>query len=112
MRRSVDEAKDQALQLDRTALLLSAEHAVERLAAEISARPRDLDLLAAATGAIEILAELPFDVDLAVLQNAVYETVRPLWAEMLAASERGDDAARRWRELVGVLGERVRVRIG
>jgi len=111
MRRNVDEAKEQALQFDRGALLLSAEHAVERLADGLHRRPRDLDLLEAATGAIEILRELPFEVDLGVLQNVVYGTVRPQWAEMLAAGERGDGDARRWLELVGTLRELVRVRV-
>jgi hypothetical protein len=111
MRRQLGEAKDQGLAFDRAALSLTAERAVERLAQALRERPRDTDLLEAACGAMEILRALPFDVDSAVLQNAVYDVVRPLWAEIAAAAERGDGEARRWLDLVGSLRDGLKVRV-
>jgi hypothetical protein len=111
MRQQIDEAKDQGLVLDRTALSLTAERAVERLARELRERPRDSELLDVVGGAMEIFRELPFDVDLAMLQNAVYEAVRPLWTEIEAAAERGDAGARHWLDGVASLRDRLKVRV-
>jgi alpha-amylase/alpha-mannosidase (GH57 family) len=111
MRRHLEEAREQALVLDHATLRLAAERAIERLARAVADRPRHSELIELAIGALEILQQLPFDLDLGELQNAVYEHVRPWWAPTMEEAARGDGQARRWIESVGRLRDVVRVRM-
>ena len=60
---------------------------------------------------MEMIRNLPFRVGLAKVQDALYESLRPLWPELSAAAEEGHEPAAQWTGLVRQLGKLLAVRI-
>jgi alpha-amylase/alpha-mannosidase (GH57 family) len=97
------EARDENVVLDETTLMAFRD-AIERVAAQFSERPEDLDRLEAFESLASTIRKAGLQVDLRRAQDRYYQmrrTVRPA----IHASTGAGHAGRRWLELFDALGE-------
>ena len=82
---------------------------VERLLELFAAQPNDLALLERLDRAAVWIHALPFDVDLARLQNRYYRLLNSLYPVYRERASAGDTEARRWAELFSSVGGNLHV---
>jgi alpha-amylase/alpha-mannosidase (GH57 family) len=85
--------------------------AVERLAARLAADPEGDASLARVEALAALARDLPFDVDLSTLANALHGILRERHAALLQRAGRGDEAARAAAERLERLAATLRVRV-
>jgi alpha-amylase/alpha-mannosidase (GH57 family) len=99
------------LELDTRGLALVLEASLERMAAELEARPDDLALLRRLDRAVELAGALPFTVSLYGAQGPGYRIVRDVYPERRAAAAAGDPDAAAWAEELRALAEKLELRL-
>jgi len=111
VRELLDEAREQSVQLDQVTLPYTAEHVVDRLVTHLMFAPRDAGVLTDIRAIVEVLHELPFEVDLADLQNAFYDVMNDERRRMHEAATGGDENAQEWMEAFESLGDLLNMRL-
>ncbi|MCX7718404.1 MAG: DUF3536 domain-containing protein [Candidatus Sumerlaeaceae bacterium] len=111
LRAILAEAQTWGLKLDLEGHGYALQCAMERLAAEWQAHPRDADLAERLDDLAGLARELPFRLNLWKVQNAFYAVREQAGAAMAAAAETGDKAAARWIRFFRALGEKLMVRV-
>ena len=105
------EAAALELTFDRESLGFGVASTMDRVAADVLARPTDLDRLNDLAELAELAHQLPFDVDRWRVQNAIYSLSLQQMPERKRAAAAGDAEAARWVETVRLLGERLAVAV-
>ncbi|MDQ2774049.1 MAG: DUF3536 domain-containing protein [Acidobacteriota bacterium] len=105
------EAQVSNVSLDRTTLEFSLRRKIETLSARFSADPSNLDKLEELRGALNIVKQMPFPVNVWATQNHVYGVQGGLYQRTRRRAQRGDTKAKAWVEaylqLSGLLSIRV-----
>jgi hypothetical protein len=65
----------------------------------------DLNLLREISNNLQVLRELPLEVNLWTIQNLYCETAREAWPSYLSSSREGDEKARLWTEEFAKVGD-------
>ncbi len=87
-----------------------ADQKLESLMENFSSEPRELALAEDIIGLLEMMKNFPLDLNLWKSQNIYYFLCKRLWNEMMEKSKKGDQAAKKWLELMGNLGQKLYVR--
>ena len=87
-----------------------ANRKLELLMEDFSSEPRELALAEDIIGLLEMMKNFPLDLNLWKSQNIYYFLCKRLWNEMMEKSKKGDQAAKKWLELMGNLGQKLYVR--
>ena len=109
LRRLLDEARDEAVELDGERLAYALRGNVEGLLSRLSRNGDDVELLERLAETAALLGEIPFEINLARAQIDFFELVRATYPEMQNAARRGDPGARRRIEAYRSLGDALRV---
>jgi hypothetical protein len=104
----VDQAANEQISLDHSGLAHAMKTAVERLADAVRERPADVDTLLRLSGAVELIDQLPFEVDLWKVQNHCYRILVMTGDELARIVP--DTRAGEWAAALGDLGLRLRFR--
>jgi alpha-amylase/alpha-mannosidase (GH57 family) len=88
----LDEAQSERIALDNAGLAYALRHALERSFGRLLEAPTDLDLLTRLTGVIEIVRNLPFEVNLWKVQNVYYELLQNVYPALAIANPATDEA--------------------
>jgi alpha-amylase/alpha-mannosidase (GH57 family) len=92
------EAQVSNVSLDRTTLEFSLRRKVETLSARFAADPSNLDKLEDLRGALNIVKQMPFPVNVWATQNHVYGIQGGLYQRTRRRAQRGDPKAKAWVE--------------
>jgi alpha-amylase/alpha-mannosidase (GH57 family) len=104
----VDQAANEQITLDHAGLAHAMKTSVERLADAVRERPGDVDALLRLSGALELIDQLPFEVDLWKVQNHCYRILVMTGDELARIVP--DTRAGEWAAALGDLGLRLRFR--
>ncbi len=92
------EAQVSNVSLDRTTLEFSLRRKVETLSARFAADPSNLEKLEDLRGALNIVKQMPFPVNVWATQNHVYGIQGGLYQRTRRRAQRGDTKAKAWVE--------------
>ncbi len=106
----LSEAKALEVPLDKESLSYALEQTVEQMAAKLRLCPLDLSLLEHLQTTIELIASLPFGVNLRRVQNIYYKMLQTTYHDLRRAADQGDTVARRWVSDFLALGEKLKIR--
>ena len=112
LRRLLDEARDEGVELDGERLAYALRSNIEGLLDRLSPNGDDLELLERLADTAALLDELPFEVNLARAQIDFFELARTAYPAQADAAERGDPRAQRRIEAYRTLGDTLRVVVG
>ena len=91
-------------------LSYSAIRKLETVMEAFSSNPQELALAEKINGMLDIMKNFPLDLNLWKSQNIYYFLCKRLWREMMEKGKKGDQAAKKWLELMEYLGQRLYVR--
>jgi alpha-amylase/alpha-mannosidase (GH57 family) len=111
MRATVEEARQVGITLDQLTLSWVLEQTLERLARTWAMQPRDIEHVVLLEQVVQVVGDLPFEVNLAEAQNVFYGLLQEVRPGVLQAAESGDGDARRWVSAFDSLGQQLRVRV-
>jgi hypothetical protein len=103
----LEEARSSGVRLEADGLGFAARRALETLARRLAGRPGDILLLQQLARAVDLVLELPFEVDLNAVQNVVYRllfSTRPAYRQRAG---HGEPPARHWLECFDSLVEKL-----
>jgi alpha-amylase/alpha-mannosidase (GH57 family) len=109
IRALLDAARLERLALDTSGLAFVLGKGVEELARELAEEPQSLERLEALLSALQLVDELPFELNLWTVQNLFWELANGVYPEFRS---RTDAAAREWTERFRELGDKLSVRVG
>jgi hypothetical protein len=92
----LQEGKMSLADLDVSGLEYAARKALIRLAHEFEQQPEDLARIQTLNAALDLVATLPFDVNLWEPQNLYYDVMKRLVPSLRARVEAPDEASRAW----------------
>ncbi|MBI5508055.1 MAG: DUF3536 domain-containing protein [Deltaproteobacteria bacterium] len=107
----LDQAKDEAVPLDKAGLSYALGKAIERAIALLRLRPADLALLQQLCDAVGLARAAAFDVDLWRVQTLYWDLSQRAYPDFAKAADHGDDRSRRWVERFRALGEVLKIRV-
>jgi len=107
----LDDARNVGVTLHEDGLGLAVEHAVERLADSLRGGPSDLARLEELDRIVDLVRQLPFEVDFWKVQNTYYRLLLQFLPGRRREAEGGFDDARRWVERFLALGEKLSVKV-
>lgn len=107
----LEEARAGQIELDSTTLEFTLRKSLERLALRFASSPADAGLLDKLTSVVDLLALLPFDVDLWTIQNVFYKCMRSVYPEVISRAERGNPEATNWVAQFRPMAEKLKLRI-
>lgn len=107
----LEEARAGQIELDSTTLEFTLRKSLERLALRFASSPADAGLLDKLTSVVDLLALLPFDVDLWTIQNVFYKCMRSVYPEVISRAERGNPEAKNWVARFRPMAEKLKLRI-
>ncbi|HVS11551.1 MAG TPA: DUF3536 domain-containing protein, partial [Planctomycetota bacterium] len=109
IRALLEAARLERLALDTSGLAFVLGNRVEDLARELAGEPQSLERLEALLSGLQLVDELPFELDLWTAQNLFWELMSGVYPEFRS---RTDPAAHQWIERFRELGEKLSVRVG
>jgi hypothetical protein len=107
----LQDALAEGIPFDEAILEYTLRKSLERMAQRMAAAPSDLGLLDRLAKAMDLLALLPFQVNLWRVQNTYYEILEDTYPQMRRDAQQGDRDAIKWIDLFYPLGERLTVRV-
>jgi alpha-amylase/alpha-mannosidase (GH57 family) len=107
--RLVSEARRWQISVDEATLGLQASAKCTEIMDQIEREPDKLELMKTLVRLLEILLQLPMDLDLWKVQN-VYFRMSSLYREKLEAADASDDLARNWTQTFAQLGDLIQVK--
>ncbi len=107
----LEDARNVGVTLHEDGLGLAVEHAVERLADLLRGSPSDLAKLEELDAIVDLVRQLPFEVDFWKVQNTYYRLLRQFLPGKQREAEGGFEDARRWVERFLALGEKLSVKV-
>lgn len=110
IRTLLDEADGVGTDLDRVGMAFALQRALEGAIEQWSGQPDQLGRLRRLRAAAEMARSLPFDVDLAKVQNEYWDLLEKHFPRFAEQADRGDPIAVEWRENFRQLGAALRVR--
>ncbi len=111
IRSLLDEARRWNTPIEGDQMGFAPRRALETLLAELLRAPTDLERLREAVTLAEIVAALPYSVDLGTSQNLLYDLVIDHWEPQHRRAADGDPAAREWTGAIATLAEQLRLRL-
>jgi alpha-amylase/alpha-mannosidase (GH57 family) len=111
IRALVDHARNEGVALDTPTLEFAFRHNLERRAAEFAAQPADWERLLELHDSVSLLADLPFTVNLWLIQNIYYSLLQTVYPERKRAAAYGDEKAQAWIETFVALGKKLAIRV-
>jgi hypothetical protein len=107
----LDEARLEGITLDATVLEYAYRKNLERMADLFRSNSFDLALLKKLETAVNLIGELPFQVNLWKIQNDYYEILQSVYTEYKGKAEHGDEGSREWIKYFKELGEKLYIRV-
>ncbi len=107
----LDEAQRAGVTLDKEGLRYTLEHTISRIADQFEEHPLRLTLLQELETAINLVRQLPFEVNLWKTQNVYYKMVQTVYPDLQNRAGRGSKSAQTWLTHFTALGEDLRVRL-
>ena len=107
----VRDAQALRIKLDDIGLEYTLRKNIERLANQFLDDPDNLDNLKRLTSAVDVGKEMPFQLNLWVVQNTYYEMMHTVLPERRWKAERGAEEATEWVEQFIELGRKLSVRV-
>jgi len=111
MRSLLEEVSTASVTLDEVTLSYSADHALQHAAEQLQNDPRNISLIERTLEIVDCIGRLPFGVDRAKLQNAVYNLAVHTRPEVADSAQRGNEISRRWLEVFDQLTDELGLRI-
>jgi hypothetical protein len=111
MRALAEEARQVGINLDQLTLSWVLGKTLVRVSRQLAESPRDLDNLRRLEDLAMLIAQLPFEVNMAHAQNTFWAMLQNLRHRMKDDAAGGDEAAREWLEAFAALGNALRVRV-
>ncbi len=111
LQNTVQEFHEWSLHPDKNLSYLVTQK-LEAVMEAFSSNPQELALGEKINRMLDIMKNFPLDLNLWKSQNIHYFLCKRLWNEMLEKSKKGDQAAKKWLELMDNLGQRLYVRCG
>jgi alpha-amylase/alpha-mannosidase (GH57 family) len=105
----LNEMQKWGVTIDPGLLEIRSRRHLESLLARLSREVWDLDLLKEIGRSLEILSELPLEVNLWTMQNLYVETALKTWTKHLQASRSGDHEAEKWIDEFRQVGELLKI---
>ena len=106
----VDAAKMHGIALEGPVLELTIRSRMERMAEALGKLPSDLHLLRELDALASLLPLFPFEVNLRVAQNILFQILRKIFLVLQKKALRRDKKAVQWTTLFKSLGEKLGVR--
>jgi hypothetical protein len=97
--------------LDAAGLAYVIRTTLARMVERCAAEPDDVESLRLCSGFVEVVRELPFEVDFWKAQNAYYEMLEAEYPRRRVRARTGDAAARAWLAAFSGLGTRLNMRV-
>jgi len=95
--------------MDAATLEFSLRRSMETMAHHLTGSPRDVEMLQSLNMAAELVASLPFEVNLRQVQNICYETLEKVFKDLRQEADQGDLEAQELVELFASLAEKLRM---
>jgi hypothetical protein len=105
----LDQARERRVNLDAETLAYALRHRLEGMARAVATVSDDLERLGELERALEVVAQLPFEVDLWSVRNTYYQVMQGALQARRASADGGDDRARQWLTHFAAIGERLRI---
>ncbi|MHB1133382.1 MAG: malto-oligosyltrehalose synthase [Chloroflexota bacterium] len=113
VRALLEEARQWKVELDAAGLAYVAQRRVEKLAARLRAGTEEPELPQHLVQLLELVGELPFEVDLWNTQNLYYEALQAVYGEEFWRSQvPGDEDTLAWLDGFGALGDKLGIKVG
>jgi hypothetical protein len=110
-RQLLEAALRQGIALDGALLGIIIRRRLERMAEAFLRSPTDPNTLGRLEAAAGLLPDLPFEVNLRIVQNIYYQVLRENYPEMQKKARRRSKKAHIWTTLFKSLGARLGVRV-
>ena len=110
IRTLLEEAEGVGIELDRVGMGYALQQAMERAMVEWVDRPEQLGRLRRLRRTAELAQSLPFELDLALLQNHFFRTLESELPRFSEQADRGDPVALEWRDNFNALGSALHMR--
>ncbi|HWC18681.1 MAG TPA: DUF3536 domain-containing protein, partial [Terriglobales bacterium] len=107
VRNLLNQAKEEGVQLDSAGLSYVMGRKLVGLIQQLQRRPQNLGLLKKILSTLDVIAELPFAVNLWKVENVYYQMSRTTYAELLQQG----GVPKEWFEIFLQLGSRLRIRV-
>ena len=107
----LDEAKEEAITLDREGLGFALGQAIERGMETLRARPTDLSVLQGLSDAVNLASAASFEINLWRPQTHYWDLLERVYPGFKAKSASGDERATQWVERFKALGEVLKIRV-
>ena len=104
------EAEGVGATLDRVGAAFGLQQALERAIVRWAAAPEDLTALRRLRGAAELARSLPWDIELATVQNVYWDLLQRLYPKFATQADAGDPIAMEWRDNFLSLAAALRIR--
>src|SRR5690606_17482136 len=111
IRSLLGEARELRVSLDDEELAEALRLSLERLADRFAAAPLEAGPLAELARAAGLIPDLPFEVELFQVQNAVFRVARELRPELMMPSGTGDGPAADWSAQLRQVTEALNIRL-
>jgi alpha-amylase/alpha-mannosidase (GH57 family) len=105
IRITLQEMKKWGIGIDPGLLEIQSRRHLEALMMKLFREAWDLNLLREISNNLQVLRELPLEVNLWTIQNLYCETAREAWPSYLSRSREGDEGARLWTEEFAKVGD-------
>ncbi|MEM6995512.1 MAG: DUF3536 domain-containing protein [Myxococcota bacterium] len=106
------EAEGVGAELDRVGAAFGLQTALERTIDAWGAHPEELTVLRRLRGAAELARSLPWDIELAKVQNVYWDLLQGQYPKFVEQADAGDPIAMEWRDNFLSLGAALRMRTG
>jgi alpha-amylase/alpha-mannosidase (GH57 family) len=103
----LNEAKEEAVQLDSAGLSYVMQHKLNGLMRQLQKHPHNLGLLRKIVSLLDVLKELPFAVNLWNVENLYYQMSRTIYLELMTSG----NALADWSNDFLELGRKLRIRV-
>jgi alpha-amylase/alpha-mannosidase (GH57 family) len=107
----VEEARQRHVELDAEGLAFTLKRTLERMAERAGKRKLTLQTIDRLARLIALARSLPFEVDIAKVQNSYYDLLVRQYPRVRARAQNGDERAARVAERFRALGDQLRVRV-
>ncbi len=106
----VDDARHAGISLDADTLEYALRRNLENQTLALGKQPDNLERLSDLAKGIELVRELPFNVNTQNIQNGLYQLMRKNCSGMQQAAEKGDPRAKQWVAVFCHVLERLKIR--
>lgn len=105
------QAQQEEMPLDTTGFSLSLERTLERMFEKFLQKPQELELIQSLNKVLELLRDLPFEINLWKIQNGFHTLFQSTYPEMQQKASQGEEGSRNWIETFQSLAQLLHLRI-